>query len=72
MKRIKKSSYWMGDRYFCAKCRKGVGYLDKFCSCCGMAIEWERCPYCNRIIERVKGDFCPDCGVSPIRRVNNE
>lgn len=68
MKRIKKSNFWMGDRYYCAKCRKRVGYLDNFCCHCGDKIEWERCSYCSCSIESMTGDFCQDCGVAPIRR----
>lgn len=68
MKRIKKSSFWVGDRYSCAGCRKGAEYLDHFCGHCGSAIEWETCPYCWRIIELMEGNFCQYCGKAPIRR----
>ena len=68
MKRIKKSSFWMGDRYFCGYCEQRLSYLDDFCSHCGRAVEWERCPYCKHIIETMSGDFCRDCGTAPIRR----
>ncbi len=67
MKRIKKSSFWGGDRYFCADCHKKVGYLDGFCGYCGMPIEWEKCPHCGHISETMAGSFCRGCGVMPVR-----
>ena len=70
MKRIKKSSFWMGDRYLCARCLKRVGYLEKFCGHCGTKIEWKRCPYCNNVVESMQGDFCQECGTALIRNFN--
>ena len=68
-KRIKKSSSWKDDRYFCGGCHKGIGYLDRFCNSCGEEIEWERCPHCNHISESMTGYFCRDCGTGPIGRM---
>ncbi len=67
MKRIKKSSFWVGDKYFCAHCGKRVGYLDAYCGACGVTIEWERCPHCQHISESMEGYFCKDCGTGSIR-----
>lgn len=66
MKRIRKSSFWYGDKYSCASCGKKIGYFDKYCGNCGTSIEWEQCPHCGNVSENMKGMFCRDCGVAPI------
>ena len=71
MKRIQKTSFWGWANYLCAICGKKVGYLDKFCSRCGSAVEWERCPHCNNISELMKDGFCSNCGTPLLRRQND-
>lgn len=67
MKRIKKTSFWGGDRYYCAHCGKRVGYYDKFCCICGMVVEWEHCLQCGYPSESMKDGFCVQCGTSLVR-----
>ncbi len=67
MKRIKKTNFLIGDRYFCAYCGKRVGFLDSYCATCGYAVDWEKCPYCGHSSELMKDGFCQDCGTSPLR-----
>lgn len=68
MKRIKNTGFWGFHRYRCGHCREGVGYLSRFCGTCGTPIEWERCPHCGTISESMRGGFCLECGVFPLRR----
>ncbi len=67
MLRIKKTSFIIGDRYFCPSCHKKVGFFDSFCRACGHKVEWERCPHCNRCSELKKGGFCTYCGKALLR-----
>lgn len=71
MKRVKESSFWLGNRYFCARCHKQVGYIDSFCGYCGETVEWEECPGCRHISESMKGDFCRDCGARLVEKELN-
>ncbi len=68
MKRIKRSNFWTGDRYFCARCGKNVGFLNGFCSNCGDRVEWEKCPHCGCSSEMMTDGFCSDCGTTPVRK----
>jgi tetratricopeptide (TPR) repeat protein len=48
------------DDHLCGKCLSAYAPGDKFCSCCGTAVEvYGICPKCKTVM---KGEFCSSCG----------